>query len=63
MSGDMHVNVSFGDLSVDLTAENTSWSGEVMRDLVNRALDGLERGLAITAAYDVIDADDDDGEP
>lgn len=63
MSGDMLVRVEYGDLVVIVNAENTSWSGEVMRDLVNRALDGLERGLAITAAYDVIDADDDDGEP
>lgn len=60
MTGDMLVRVEYGDLCLVVNVENVAWSGEVMRDMIARALDGLERGLAITSAYEVTEADDAD---
>ena len=60
MSGDMLVRVEYGDLSIVVNAEDVSWSGEVMRDLMTRALDGLARGLEITSAYTISEESDGD---
>ena len=68
MSRDMSVRISGLGISVVAHAEGVSWSGEVMRDLMNRAADGFARALEVASQYDDVDegvevtteGDDDD---
>lgn len=59
----MLVRLEAYGVTVVCNVENVAYSGEVLRDMLTRACDGLQRGLAIVAEYE--DADDEadaDGE-
>lgn len=60
MTGDMLVRIEGFDCAVVVNVENVAYSGEVLRDMVNRALDGWQRAVAIAAEYEVVDGADAD---
>lgn len=44
-SRDLHMRIAFGEYVVDMTAENSSYSPDVVQDMRNRVLEMFVAGL------------------
>lgn len=64
VSKNITVKVTYGDLTVELTAEGASWNPDVANDLIARTKvlwrDSIE-SMIETDAWKMVDVDDDDG--
>lgn len=63
-SRDMHVRLTYSDLTIVLVAEGVSYSPDALSDMANRAVNMLAESMLIVDPYERAHAglDDDDDE-
>jgi hypothetical protein len=59
----MMVRVSYAGVDVIINVEAVAYSGDVLTDMVARAVAGLRESMEVAALFDVTDTDAEEAEP